>query len=198
MQYLQITNTFRRQPGSLEPDIVEIPCRIVRTSRKTMALQIEEDGQVTVRVPRTVTEAQAEEFARRHGEWILKTRKRVLQNASWRRSYTEAEKQTGKQRLSRKLEERLPLFASVMGVSYGRVSIRDQRTRWGSCSSKGNLNFNCRLLFVPDRIVDYVVIHELAHRRFMNHSKAFWKEVEKYMPDYKEQKKLLSRFAIKH
>lgn len=51
---------------------------------------------------------------------------------------------------------------------------------------------------VPDRIVDYVVIHELAHRRFMNHSKAFWKEVEKYMPDYKEQKKLLSRFAIKH
>ena len=197
MQYLQITNTFRRQPGSLEPDIVEIPCRIVRTSRKTMALQIEEDGQVTVRVPRTVTEAQAEEFARRHGEWILKTRKRVLQNASWRRSYTEAEKQTGKQRLSRKLEERLPLFASVMGVSYGRVSIRDQRTRWGSCSSEGNLNFNCRLLFVPDRIVDYVVIHELAHRRFMNHSKAFWKEVEKYMPDYKEQKKLLSRFAIK-
>ena len=198
MQYLQITNTFRRQPGSLEPDILEIPCRIVRTSRKTMALQIEEDGQVTVRVPRTATEAQAEEFARRHGEWILKTREKVLQNASWRRSYTEAEKQTGKQRLNRKLEERLPLFASVMGVSYGRVSIRDQRTRWGSCSSEGNLNFNCRLLFVPDRIVDYVVIHELAHRRFMNHSKAFWKEVEKYMPDYKEQKKLLSRFAIKH
>lgn len=100
--------TFRRQPGSLEPDILEIPCRIVRTSRKTMALQIEEDGQVTVRVPRTATEAQAEEFARRHGEWILKTREKVLQNASWRRSYTEAEKQTGKQRLNRKLEERRP------------------------------------------------------------------------------------------
>ena len=72
-----------------------------------------------------------------------------------------------------------------------------RRPGGGSCSSEGNLNFNCRLLFVPDRIVDYVVIHELAHRRFMNHSKAFWKEVEKYMPDYKEQKKLLSRFAIK-
>ena len=78
MQYLQITNTFRRQPGSLEPDILEIPCRIVRTSRKTMALQIEEDGQVTVRVPRTATEAQAEEFARRHGEWILKSASECL------------------------------------------------------------------------------------------------------------------------
>lgn len=188
MQYLQITNTFRRQPGSLEPDILEIPCRIVRTSRKTMALQIEEDGQVTVRVPRTVTEAQAEEFARRHGEWILKTRKRVLQNASWRRSYTEAEKQTGKQRLSRKLEERLPLFASVMGVSYERVSIRDQRTRWGSCSGKGNLNFNWKLSLVPDEILDYVVVHELAHRIEMNHSANFWREVEKILPDYREQR----------
>ena len=188
MQYLQITNTFRRQPGSLEPDIVEIPCRIVRTSRKTMALQIEEDGQVTVRVPRTVTEAQAEEFARRHGEWILKTRKRVLQNASWRRSYTEAEKQTGKQRLSRKLEERLPLFASVMGVSSGRVSIRDQRTRWGSCSGKGNLNFNWKLSLVPDEILDYVVVHELAHRIEMNHSANFWREVEKILPDYRERR----------
>ena len=188
MQYLQITNTFRRQPGSLEPDIVEIPCRIVRTSRKTMALQIEEDGQVTVRVPRTVTEAQAEEFARRHGEWILKTRKRVLQNASWRRSYTEAEKQTGKQRLSRKLEERLALFASVMGVSYGRVSIRDQRTRWGSCSGKGNLNFNWKLSLVPDEILDYVVVHELAHRIEMNHSANFWREVEKILPDYRERR----------
>lgn len=188
MQYLQITNTFRRQPGSLEPDILEIPCRIVRTSRKTMALQIEEDGQVTVRVPRTVTEAQAEEFARRHGEWILKTREKVLQNASWRRSYTEAEKQTGKQRLSKKLEERLPLFASVMGVSYGRVSIRDQRTRWGSCSEKGNLNFNWKLSLVPDEILDYVVVHELAHRIEMNHSANFWREVEKILPDYRERR----------
>ncbi|MBS6263881.1 MAG: M48 family metallopeptidase [Clostridium sp.] len=153
-----------------------------------MALQIEEDGQVTVRVPRTVTEAQAEEFARRHGEWILKTREKVLQNASWRRSYTEAEKQTGKQRLSRKLEERLPLFASVMGVSYGRVSIRDQRTRWGSCSGKGNLNFNWKLSLVPDEILDYVVVHELAHRIEMNHSVNFWREVEKILPDYREQR----------
>ena len=97
-----------------------------------------------------------------------------------------------------RFQQKTAFWAARMKVTYGRITIRDQKTRWGSCSSEGNLNFNCRLLFVPDRIVDYVVIHELAHRRFMNHSKAFWKEVEKYMPDYKERKKLLSRFAIKH
>ena len=106
--------------------------------------------------------------------------------------------ESDRERIQTFIEEKVSHYASVMGVSYGRITMRNQKTRWGSCSSEGNLNFNCRLLFVPDRIVDYVVIHELAHRRFMNHSKAFWKEVEKYMPDYKEQKKLLSRFAIKH
>lgn len=110
----------------------------------------------------------------------------------------EVTEESDRERIQTFIEEKVSHYASVMGVSYGRITMRNQKTRWGSCSSEGNLNFNCRLLFVPDRIVDYVVIHELAHRRFMNHSKAFWKEVEKYMPDYKERKKLLSRFAIKH
>lgn len=191
MRYLQITNTFRRQPGSLESDILEIPCRIVKTDRKTMALQIEENGQVTVRVPRTVTTAQAEDFARRHETWILKTREKMLKNVSQRRFYTDAEKKRGKERLSRKLEERLPLFSSAMGVSYGKVSIRDQKTRWGSCSGKGNLNFNWKLSLVPDEILDYVAVHELAHRIEMNHSANFWREVEKILPDYRERRKWL-------
>lgn len=75
-----------------------------------------------------------------------------------------------------------------MGVSYGRVSIRDQRTRWGSCSGKGNLNFNWKLSLVPDEILDYVVVHELAHRIEMNHSANFWREVEKILPDYRERR----------
>ena len=115
-----------------------------------------------------------------------------------KREMPEAEKKYYRNLAREVLGARTGYYARKMGVTYGRISIREQKTRWGSCSSEGNLNFNCRLLFVPDRIVDYVVIHELAHRRFMNYSKAFWKEVEKYMPDYKEQKKLLSRFAIKH
>ncbi|MBP3204982.1 MAG: M48 family metallopeptidase, partial [Lachnospiraceae bacterium] len=70
------------------------------------------------------------------------------------------------------------------------------KTRWGSCSSDGNLNFNCRLLFVPKELVDYVVVHELAHRRHMDHSPAFWQEVETYMPDYRERRKQLKQYSI--
>lgn len=175
MRYLQITNTFRREPGNLEPEELEIPCRIVKSDRKTTAVQVEADGQVTVRVPRKVTADQAVDFARKHGEWILRTREKVLQNAFQRPVYTDEEKQEGKQKLEKKLEERLPVFASAMGVSYERVSIRDQKTRWGSCSGKGNLSFNWKLSLVPDEVLDYVAVHELAHRIEMNHSEAFWR-----------------------
>ena len=81
-------------------------------------------------------------------------------------------------------------YAGLMNVQYGRITIRNQKTRWGSCS-KGNLNFNCLLMLVPDEVVDYVVIHELCHLIEMNHSKAFWKQVEQMMPDYKKHRKRL-------
>ena len=112
MRFLQITNTFRKQPGSLEQEQVEIPCRILFSDRKTIALQIEESGQVTVRVPRTVTAEQALSFAQRHEEWILRTRERMLQSVSQRPVYTDAEIQEGKRRLKRCLEERLPVLPS--------------------------------------------------------------------------------------
>ena len=83
-----------------------------------------------------------------------------------------------------------------MGVTYGRISMRNQKTRWGSCSSNGNLNFNNRLLFVPKELVDYVVVHELSHRKEMIHSNAFSNVVEKNMPDYKERRKKLREYHI--
>ena len=78
-----------------------------------------------------------------------------------------------------------------MGVKYGRITVRRQKTRWGSCSSKGNLNFNCLLMLCPDFVVDYVVVHELCHLKQMNHSERFWAEVERVLPQYKEARKWL-------
>lgn len=87
--------------------------------------------------------------------------------------------------------DKVAYYAQQIGVTYGRVTIRHQKTRWGSCSSLGNLNFNCLLLYAPDAVQNYVVVHELCHRKEMNHSKRFWQEVEKIMPDYKIHRKWL-------
>ena len=81
-----------------------------------------------------------------------------------------------------------------MGVSPGKVSIRHQRTRWGSCSPKGNLNFNVRLVSVPMELREYVVVHELAHLKYMNHSKAFWRLVGRFCPDYRGAREELKRW----
>ena len=89
------------------------------------------------------------------------------------------------------IPERVEYFAKVIGVTYGKITVRNQKTRWGSCSSKGNLNFNCLLMLAPPEVLDYVVVHELCHRKQMNHSKAFWLEVEKVLPNYKEVRKWL-------
>ena len=89
------------------------------------------------------------------------------------------------------LTERVEYFAPRIGVSYGRISIRHQKTKWGSCSSKGNLNFNCLLMLAPEAVRDYVVVHELCHRKQMNHSEAFWAEVERVLPRYREARKWL-------
>ena len=89
------------------------------------------------------------------------------------------------------LTARVERLAPLVGVSWGRITIRSQRTRWGSCSGKGNLNFNCLLMLAPEQVRDYVVVHELCHRREMNHSARFWSLVEQLLPDYKISRKWL-------
>jgi len=97
----------------------------------------------------------------------------------------------GRETARLRLEERLAHWSAKVGVDFGRVSVRDQKTRWASCSSKGDLSFNWRLVFAPQAVMDYVVIHELAHRREMNHSKRFWAIVAEHSPDYREHRKWL-------
>ena len=89
------------------------------------------------------------------------------------------------------IPERAAYYAALIGVSYGRISIRSQRTKWGSCSAKGNLNFNCLLMLAPPEVLDSVVVHELCHRKEMNHSKQFYDEVLRVFPEYKKWNKWL-------
>jgi hypothetical protein len=89
------------------------------------------------------------------------------------------------------LSKKTAYYADIIGVDYGKITIRHQKTRWGSCSGKGNINYNCMLMLAPDKIQDYVVVHELCHRLHMDHSREFWAEVERVLPDYRQRRRWL-------
>ena len=151
---------------------------------------------VTVRAPRYATNREIERIVREKEPWI---RKQLEKIAGQKEMATEQQPEKLTEKDIRELAdralvyipERVKYFAPQVGVSYGRITIRNQKTRWGSCSSKGNLNFNCLLMLMPAEIQDYVVVHELCHRLEMNHSKAFWGRVEEILPDYKARRKWL-------
>ena len=98
-----------------------------------------------------------------------------------------------KREAKRVIDKRVKHYASLGGYNYSKVTVKDLQTRWGSCTSKGNLAFNWRIIMAPIEVLDYVVVHELSHLREMNHSKRFWQEVERLMPDYEEKDKWLRK-----
>ncbi len=163
---------------------------VIRSSRKTISIEIAADGQVLVRCPNRMPAAAITAFVRDKADWIQKLldKKAALPRPE---PFREAEIKIYTAQTRQLLEQRLPQLAQKVGVTYNRVSVRAQRTRWGSCSSKGNLNFNCLLALVPPEVFHYVVIHELCHRKEMNHSPQFWAEVEKHSPQYKIHRKWL-------
>lgn len=166
---------------------MDITYQWIRSRRKTIAIQIDREGQVIVRTPYGITKRQVEEFLDEKKDWILQTRQRVEKRKTEQIPISEEVRREGIERAKRIFPERTAYFAKRMGVDYGRITIREQKTRWGSCSSKGNLNFNWKLVLLDPELLDYVVVHELAHRREMNHSAAFWKVVEAELPDYWER-----------
>jgi len=167
----------------------------IRSRRRTIAIQVKADGQVIVRSPYSISKNQIDQFVKEKRAWILRQQEE-LQNAREKKTViTEEMRRQGVRRALEHIPERVAYYASIMGVSYGRITIREQKTRWGSCSDKGNLNFNWKLVLMPEEVLDYVVVHELAHRKEMNHSKEFWKIVEKVFPDYKERRKTLTEMG---
>ena len=172
---------------------------VIRTKRKTISIKVNNDLTVTVRAPIFTSDKEIGEILKSKEKWISKCIeqiKRENDGLSKIDCFTAEEISKLADKALNYIPGRVKYYAYIIGVTYGKITIRNQKTRWGSCSSNGNLNFNNRLLFVPKELVDYVVVHELAHRKEMNHSNAFWNVVEKYMPDYKERRKKLREYHI--
>ena len=163
--------------------------QIIRSDRKTIANQIMPDGSVVVRCSKRMRMDEVRKFVDSKSSWIEKhLANRVPQNED---KLTDSELKQLRERTRILVTERVRYFAPLVGVTYNQIAIRSQRTRWGSCSNKGNLNFNCLLGLVPAEVLDYVVVHELCHRKELNHSDRFWNEVSRILQDYKARKQWL-------
>jgi hypothetical protein len=212
--------------------------KIIRTRRKTIALQITDDATLIVRAPFFVDDKTIERVVESRKEWIERKRKEILsrdpkflpkefvngegflylgkyyrlkivKNAEEpfrfdNGFYLSKEHlhhardlfvQWYKQRAYEKISERVQWYAQKRGFKYNKVNITDAQKRWGSCSSKRNLNFSWRLIMAPLAVVDYVVVHELVHLEEKNHTKAFWAKVKMLMPEYEKHRDWLRRYA---
>ena len=163
-----------------------IAYRLIRSRRKTLGMEIR-DGEVIVRAPLRCSKQEIDRFVLGHRKWLQThlAKARAAQETAGElgRLSDEEIRMLGEQAL-RLIPERVRHYAPLIGVDYGRITIRCQKTRWGSCSSKGNLNFNCLLMLTPPQVLDSVVVHELCHRKEMNHSQAFYREVLRVFPEY--------------
>lgn len=181
-----------------------LTAEVIFSNRRTLALQVHPDGRIVIRAPRQTSKRDIKEFFKDHEEWIrhnqqkleARAREKEMARSLYDIPSYESLSDMEKCRIRVHFLESLRFYAAQMGVTYNRVTIRNQKGRWGSCSSKGNLNFNYRLHYLPSELLDYVVVHELAHRIHMDHSAAFWEEVERYMPDYREHRQKLKEIGI--
>lgn len=171
----------------------KIDYKLIRSSRKTVSVSIK-NCEVVVRAPQRMSLRAIERFIDEHIEWI-EEHLRLARAASASVADIEPLSEEELAELIRRAKEYIPtrveLYAELLGVSYGRISIKNQLTRWGSCSVKGNLNFNCLLMLAPNEVIDAIVAHELCHLKQMNHSKKFYEELYRLYPQYDKAQKWL-------
>lgn len=169
------------------------PYTIVRSNRRTMALEIKPNLEVVVRVPRSCPQATVEAFVAAHEEWMEKAVAAMerRRQAAAARQVTPQQEVALRQQAAQVIPQRVAYYSQLMGLTPAGIRITGAEKRFGSCSSKNNLCFSWRLMQYPPQAVDYVVVHELAHIRHHDHSPAFYALVERYMPDYRQRQALL-------
>ena len=165
---------------------------LIRSSRKTLALEITRDCRVLVRAPRSASQRTIDAFVAKHEGWIarhLEDQRR--RSAAAPPAPTPAEIETLKARARAVLLPKIAFWSQRMGVTPTGLKITTARKRWGSCSGKNSLCFSCFLMDRPEAAIDLVVVHELCHIRVKNHGPAFYTLLERYLPDWRERKQLL-------
>lgn len=165
---------------------------VIYSDRKTVTLTVK-DGDVIIKAPRKIKKRELVKIIEKHREWIAKALEREKQKREKYENLTEAEIKVLKKEAKKYLSAKCEYFASIMGLRYNRITITSAKTRFGSCSSSKNISFSYRLMLYPEPAREYVVVHELAHLKEMNHSQRFYAIIEKILPDYKERKKLLKK-----
>ena len=170
----------------------EIYPKITYSKRKTIGIHITGEQTIQVKAPYFTSEKMIEKILLEKKSWLESTLKKLEnQKEYYIREFSDMEQKKYREKAREILTKKAESYGKYMGVTFGRIAIKDQKSCWGSRSRKGKLNFNWRLILMPEEIMDYVVVHELAHLKELNHSQAFWKIVEKVIPDYKARRKWL-------
>lgn len=182
-----------------QSQLYELPYEVVYSRRKTCAVSISADGRITLRLPLHTPESQIRRLLLDKQSWIIRHHLEAVKRAANRpvSDLTDTQRAALEKRYIEAAKDYFPkraaYFLPITGGIFNRITIRDQKTRWGSCSAKGTLSFNWRLMLAPPAVLDYVVVHELCHLTHMNHSKAFWALVESACPDYRAHRKWLKQ-----
>lgn len=178
---------FVYNKGMMKMKIGEYNVEVRRSKRKSATIKITADMQIVVFVPLYVSDNEIERMVISKSKWIdehmLKVQSTIDERSKLEKITFEQVKELADQAVEY-IPKRVKYYAEKENFVYNKITIKNLVSRWGSCSTKGNLNFNCLLMLTPDYVIDYIVVHELCHLREMNHSEKFWAEVEKIMPDY--------------
>jgi predicted metal-dependent hydrolase len=174
-------------------------CKLIKSNRRTLSLTIEQNGTVTIRAPKRISQAHIDNFLKEKKNWIIKNvrkaKERKQQSEDFSQKIDPKKISQYKKRARQILTERTDYFSGKYNLPYKNIRLSSAKTRWGSCGPKNNLNFNWIIMFAPPDVIDYLVVHELAHTKHRHHQKSFWKLVEQMDPECKKHRKWLRENA---
>lgn len=162
---------------------------------RRVSITVEPGGEVLVTIPKNRTHVTAERFLKERIKWLEKSLKQMTQFDKVLPPNTRTNYLQHKEVARQLVIEKLKFWNRYYNLPYKRVAIRNTKSRWGSCSEAGNLNFSYRLIFLPESLVDYIVVHELCHLRHPHHQTAFWRMVAETIPDHAERRHKLKKIA---